>query len=164
MCMKYVNATAACYKSILMENKSIMSLNAPFNEIQSVDSVGIPCIDFFVATQIDFLGTNKEEHKKESPLEQKKKIDFIIRLTKCDSEEVNRICSDLDSFSIDLAEMNEKEQVSVACFGFVNYMRMTKVEKLPLPAGTGKYVLKILIKESESDEYTIQSMSKVTVL
>lgn len=163
--MKYVNATATCFKSVVIENNNIISFNAPFNSIKSTNNTDVLSIDnFAIVTQIDFLGTNNLSHISENPLEQKKTIDFIIRLTKCDKKEENRIGFDLDTFSINLADMYKKEQIDLACFGFLNYTRITNVDQLDLPGGTGKYVIKILVKTSNDNEYTIQSMTKLTIV
>lgn len=165
MCMKYINTTARCFKSILMENDKIISYNAPFKSIKSNSDSDVISIDTFsVVTQIDFLGTNTDSNKMENPLEQKQKIDFIIRLTKCDLDETKRIGFDLDTFSIDLEEMYDKEQVYMACFGFLNYTRITNIDKLTLPGGTGKYVIKVLAKQSNQSEYAIQSMTYLSIL
>lgn len=165
MCMKYVNTTATCYKSVVIENEKIASFNAPFMSIKSIENEsGVFLDDFTVVTQIDFLGTNNPKHKADNPLEQKKTIDFIVRLTKCVKEPSKRVAYDLDNFSIDLADMDEKQQVDLACFGFLNYTRITNVKGLDLPGGTGKYVIKILVKNAEDKEYSIQSMSKLIIL
>lgn len=164
MCMKYINTTAMCFKSVSMENDKIISYNAPFKSIKSSDNGGISVDAFSIVTQIDFLGTNNETHKYENPLEQKQHIDFIIRLTKCDKDEEKRIGLDLDLFSIDLEDMYEKNQVDMACFGFLNYTRITNVNKLSLPGGIGKYVIKVLVKDSNTNEYAIQSMTSLNIL
>ena len=163
MCMKYINATAACFKLVSMDNNKIIAYNAPFSNIKSVEENNALFIDnFSIITQIDFLGTGNAENKMENPLEMKKTVDFII--TKCDALEENRLGRDLDCFSINLAEMYEKKQVDKACFGFFNYTRITNVDKLDLPKGIGKYVIKVLIKLSEDREYTIQSMTKLIIM
>ncbi len=165
MCMKYVNATATCFKLVTMDNNKIIAYNAPFNSIKSIEENNTLSLDnFSIITQIDFLGTSSPEHQTENPLEMKKTVDFIIRLTKCDSIEENRLGKDLDCFSIDLTEMYEKKQVSKACFGFFNYTRITNVDKLDLPKGPGKYVIKVLIKDSEDTEYSIQSMTRLIIM
>lgn len=166
MCMKYVNATITCFKSVIIDNNKIISFNAPFESIKSTESENILTVDdFALVTQIDFLGTNNPMHIPDNPLEQKQQLDFIIRLTKCDKlDEEKRIGNDLDSFSIDLDDMYNKNQVNLACFGFLNYTRITNIKKLDLPGGTGKYVLKLLIKDSRESEYTIQTMTKLTII
>ena len=165
MCMKYVNTTATCYKSVVVENNAIVAFNAPFDAIKaSSENDTLYIDDFSIVTQIDFLGTNTNEHKIENPLEQNKVVDFIVRLTKCNKDDDKRIGSDLDKFSVDLGEMREKNLVTTACFDFLNYTRVTNVNRLELPGGPGRYVLKVLIKMSEDEEYTIQSMTSLNVL
>lgn len=165
MCMKYVNATATCFKLVTMDNNKIIAYNAPFNSIKSIEENNVLSLDnFSIVTQIDFLGTSSPEHKIDNPLETKKNVDFIIRLTKCDHIEENRLGRDLDCFSINLKEMYEKHQVDKACFDFFSYTRITNVDNLDLPRGTGKYVIKVLIKDSESTEYSIQSMTKLVIM
>ena len=119
MCMKYVNASARCYKAITSVDNNVMSYDIPFISIRH-DNVGtqIAISKFVIVTSIDFLGTNNEEHKSENPLESKRTLDFIIRLSKCSSDESKRIGYDLDCFSINLAEMYETDQVCKACFDF----------------------------------------------
>ena len=164
MSMKYINATAACFKSVSINNNKIVSYNAPFNQIHAVTENDTPVIDSFsIVTQIDFLGTDSSLQKADNPLEMRTTEDFIIRLTKCDPDEANRLGRDLDSFSIDLAEMYEKERVDRACLDFLSYTRITNVKKLDLPKGAGEYVIKILIKDAEDEDYSIQSIMKLTV-
>lgn len=165
MCMKYVNANATCFKSVVMDGDKIISFNAPFEVIKSTNKADAIYIeDFSVVTQIDFLGTSDSDRKMENPLEQKKTIDFIVRLTKCTRSEEGRLGFDLDSFSVNLEDMYKKNQVNTACFDFLNYTKVTNVERLALPCGTGKYVLKVLIKASEEKEYSIQSMMQLTIM
>lgn len=165
MCKKYVNASVRCFKSITLDGDKIVSYDVPFVQIRlDTDTSEISISNFYLVTTIDFLGTNNESHKKENMLESKKKLDFIIRLTKCSPDENQRIGCDLDTFSIDLNDMYEKRQVNQACFGFFNYTRNTKVDKLKLPGGSGKYVIKVLIKDADEKDYTIQSMSQLLVI
>ena len=166
MCMKYVDANTTCYKSVTMDGDKIVSLNAPFEVIKSTSADGTSFIgDFFLITQIDFLGTNDPQHKQENPLEQKRTIDFIIRLTKCSKEQEHQ-CVDLDSFSINLEEMYKNHKVCTACFDFFNYTKITNVNKVVLNNDNDsvKYVIKVLIKDSEDTEYSIQSMTQLIIV
>lgn len=165
MCMKYVNASARCYKSITSVENQVMSYDIPFVSIMhDNDATGVAISKFAIVTNIDFLGTNNEAHKHENPLEAKRTLDFIIRLTKCSGDESKRIGYDLEHFSINLAEMYETNQVDKACFDFLNYTRTTKIDKLTLPGGVGKYVIKVLVKDLEEKDYTIQAMSQLFVV
>lgn len=165
MCKKYVNVSARCYKSVTSVDNSVMSYDIPFTSIRHDDDKnGVSVSKFTIVTTIDFLGTNNETHKTENPLESKRKLDFIIRLTKCSNDENKRIGYDLEKFSIDLEDIYKNDQVNKACFDYVNYTRITKIDKLGLPGGLGKYVIKILIKDAKEDDYTIQTMSPLTVV
>lgn len=165
MCKKNVNAVIRCYKSVSTMDNHIMSYDIPFTSIKHDDVEDTMTIsDFNIVTNIDFLGTNNIEHKKNNPLEKRKKIDFILRLTKCSSDESKRIGYDLDTFSIDMKEMYDSAQVNTACFDFLNCTRTTKVDSLGIPGGTGKYVLKLLIKYEDEKEYTIQAMTSLVII
>ena len=165
MCMKYVNASARCYKCITSVENNVVSYDIPFVSIKhDNDITGISISEFAIVTSIDFLGTNNEAHIQENPLKSKRTLDFIIRLTKCSADDSKRIGYDLERFSINLAEMYATNQVSEACFDFLNYSRTTKIDKLELPGGVGKYVIKILVKDSEEKDYTIQTMSQLIVV
>jgi len=91
-------------------------------------------------------------------------IDFIIRLTKCNKLEEKRLGFDLDCFSINLKEMARCGQIENACFDFMNYTRITNIDQLDLPGESGKYVIKVLVKNSEDQTYTIQLMISLTIL
>lgn len=165
MCKKYINATTSCYKSTTILNNAIHSMNAPFRSIKSRSEDNTLCIDdFVVLTEISFIGTKNKENEFDNPLEQDKKVDFIIRLTKCDKEFENRIGLDLDKFTIDLKEIREKNQVNKACFDFYNYTRIINTGIIKLQGGTGKYVIKVLVKYAEDNDYSIQSIAPLTVL
>lgn len=75
MCMKYINANATCFKSVVMDGNKIVSFNAPFELIKSTEIDGVLYIeDFSLVTQIDFLGTSDPAHKQNNPLEHKKPL------------------------------------------------------------------------------------------
>lgn len=165
MCMKYINVTTRCYKSITTEENNIVSYDIPFTSIRCNDDENghIYINNFSIVTHINALGTNNDKHKNDNPLEKGRKLDFIIRLTKCSTDESKRIGYDLDSFTIDLGGIQESGKAERACFDFVNYTRTTNVDKLELPGGIGRYVIKVLVKDSEENEYTIQTMFQLTV-
>lgn len=160
MCMKYVNATVSCYDSIEKVNNKVLSLNLPFSTIDVEDKDPSIC-SFIVTTAISIRGTNNESERANNPIESNTNLDFVIRLTKCDSDINKRRYIDLDRFTIDLQDV----KVSQACFRFVNYSRVTEVERLKLPEGLGKYVIKVLVKKSEDsdDKFSIQSMYGITI-
>lgn len=165
MCMKYLNSTVGCYKSVTMVDDNIVSLNVPFDRMvaskANEDQVSIG--EFYVVTKFNMLGTNKEENKHLSTLEKREKLHVKVRLTKCDKDENNQRYIDLDDFVIDLDEEENKRNIHKACFPYFNYRRITRVETLNLPLGCGPYVIKILVKESADDKYTVQAMNYLLV-
>lgn len=163
MCMKYVNATVECYTDVPVDNQLPLSFNRPFNGIYaSLRQDGTKEIGGFnIVTRISLLGTAEEEHKKINLLEMRGTLDVIVRLTKCSKNEAEQLCVDLDSFSIDTKSLENK--IDRACYDFMNFTRITDVRDFTLDAGTGSYVIKILVKASTEKKYTIQSMTKLTV-
>lgn len=57
--------------------------------------------------------------------------------------------------------MKIKEQ---ACYEFYNQTRVVQVNNLFLQGGAGQYVIKVLVKESDSDKWIVQSMSMLTMI
>ena len=164
MCMKYVNAIATCFSFIEKEN-GVLTLVAPFDGIKAEENEKKePFLkEFSIQTQIDIRGTATEERKKENPLESGVTLDFIIRLTKCSPDTSQQMGYDLDTFSLNLDEKKKNNEISRACFDFLTYSRNTKITNFKLPHGRGNYVIKILIKKSQDSDYTIQSMTKLTI-
>lgn len=164
MCMKYVNASIRCYKSATAVNGVVTAYESPFVKIKCIpedDKIFIK--DFYVVTAIDFLGTNNSEHYADNPLAQKGKYDFIIRITKCSADEDERIGYDLRTFSIDIDDMYLNNLVEKACFDYANVTKTVYVDSLELPGGTGRYVIKVLVKKAEDTRYSIQSMAPLFV-
>lgn len=168
MCMKYVNATAICYDSTL-KNKdgAVYSFNGPFNTIKLIEENGRYFVrDFAIQTTVSVLGTGNETNKAENPICRGDKLRFTLRLTKCDRDPKKRLGIDLSQFEIDLKELNENDNLSVACYPYYNTMFVSFIEEIELPyVDSGKYVLKVLVRNTDnSRDDTIQSMSDFTVL
>lgn len=161
MCIKNINANISCYKSISTLNDFIVSLNAPFSSLKMNEN-NYSIDDFVVLTQFNFLGTNNIESQKSNVLFNRDKIDIIIRLTKCDTNESKRLGIDLDKFIIDLNQAYKDKQVSTACFDFYNYTRITRIDSINIPS-PGLYVIKVLIKTEKEEKYTIQAMNKLFI-
>lgn len=176
MCMKYINAIVTPYASALSTPEgAIVTLHAPLGAVRCRDiKDGKAALeDFAVVTDLNFLGTTDEAHKKENPLEQGKKIGFIIRLTKCSSEVEGRKYVDLDSFVIDLAEVKDKGWANKACFDYYNYTRLTKIPEdirwIPVDNEgrpmTGSYVLKVIVEEiGEGGKQSVQAMCPLQII
>lgn len=162
MCKKYVNANVSCYKSISTVDNHILSLNAPLSSLKiNKNNKGVD--NFVIVTKFNFLGTNNSASQRNNVLFNREKINIIIRLTKCDEDVNKRLGNDIDKFTIDLEQAYNDKQVSVACFDFYDYTRVTNVDCITELPKAGLYVIKVLIKTESEEKYTIQSMSKFLV-
>lgn len=164
MCMKNLNINTCCYKNVTMQNETVLSFDRPITGVVFDKTLDGKLIadSFFVETKINILGTNNEDHKADNLLEQRKSLDFIIRLTKRDKDPEKQIYKDLDTFTIHLSQM--ESAIEQACFPFFNYTRVTRVKDLELDGGAGSYILKVLVRESgTSDKMIIQSMNIITM-
>lgn len=167
MCMRYVNATARCYDSVLTRDNTILSFSGPFNRIVGQERDGKVYIpSFSILTEIAIMGTAKEDNKALNPVESGKTLHFTLRLTKCDKDPEKQMGLDLEKFEIDLKGLNEQGCLSVACYPFYNELRVTRVNGILFPEfDTGKYVLKVLVNETGNPkDDMIQSMSAFTVI
>ncbi len=168
MCMRYVNATARCYDSVLTrDNNTIVSFSGPFNRIEGEYHDGKMCVpNFSILTEIAIMGTSKDENKPFNPVESGKTLHFTLRLTKCDKDPEKQMGLDLDKFDIDLNSLKESGRLSLACYHFYNELRVTRVKGIVFPEfDTGKYVLKVLVNETgNSNDDIIQSMTDFMVI
>lgn len=168
MCMKYINSIVECYLSTSYNSQEQpIAFYYPFNTITaSKEENGSFSIgDFSIKTGICVLGTDNPLHFNENPIAQGARLHFTIRLTKCAKDPKNRLGIDLDEFDIDLAKVKDDELYSQACYPFLNYNRITKIEKIALPPnGFGGYVLKVLVRDNLSHkEDSIQTMLEFNV-
>ena len=168
MCMKYINSTVECYLSTSYNSQEQpIAFYYPFNTITAVKeedgsfSIG----GFSIKTGICVLGTDNPLHFDENPIVQGARLHFTIRLTKCARDPKKRLGIDLDEFDIDLTKVKDEDVFSQACYPFLNYNRITKIEKITLPPdGFGGYVLKVLVRDNLSHkEDSIQTMHEFAV-
>ena len=164
MCMKPLNVNTCCYKNVTTKDNKLVSFDQPFSGIvlNHTDEGKFTTGDFVVVTQINVMGTNQEDHKLDNPLEQRKSLDFIIRLTKRDKDPAKQIGVDLDAFTVNLQE--QEAAIERACYQFFNLTRVTRVKDFEVIGGPGNYIIKVLVKETESDKWIIQNMYLVNLL
>lgn len=175
MASKYINATTTPYHSVTIHKDSgaILSLNAPLIAINSVfDKAGRAYLpEFYVVTDMTFIGTSEEACLPENPLHNGKKIDVTIRLTRCSEDPNKTAYVDLDSFTIDLAQVRKDGQLKQACWEFYNYTRITKVgngviqlsEKEDGTPAYGPYVLKVIIQEGDDTPLFVQGITSMEI-
>lgn len=168
MCMKYINSTVECYVSTSYNSQEQpIAFYFPFNTTTAtMEEDGSYSIGgFHIKTGICVLGTDNPSHLHENPITNEATIHFTIRLTKCAKDPNDRLGIDLDEFDIDLSKIKDDEAYSQACYPFINYNRITKIEKITLPPKPfGGYVLKVLVRDNLSHgEDSIQTMFALTV-
>lgn len=164
MCMKYVNASARCFREIQFDGNNIVSYSMPFTNLKAEKVNNKYYIkNFYVSVIIDMIGTSNEENNSINPLSQKEIYDFIVRITHCSRDTNQQICYDLQKFSINLEDMYNSQLVNKACFDFYNCSKNIFIDSLELPCGPGKYVIKTLIKKHSDEEYVIQAMTPLFV-
>lgn len=168
MCMRYVNATARCFDSVLTrDNDTIVSFSGPFDTIEGFIRDGKMCVpSFSILTEIAVMGTAKKENQGINPVESGKTLHFTLRLTKCDKDPEKQMGLDLEKFDIDFRSLKENNSLSIACYQFYNELRVTRVNGIVFPVfDTGKYVLKVLVNDTGNpDDDVIQSMTAFTVV
>lgn len=167
MCMKYVNATTRCYRSIVQDGQGgLQSFVAPFDTLHGESQNGhIVIRNFSVQTEVTIMGTSNKDNENDNPISRGDNLHFTLRLTKCDKDLQKRLGIDLDSFDINLRELKEKNLLLHACYPFYTAMRITNVKEIEFPTfDSGKYVLKVLVRSTDdAKDDTIQSMSTLTV-
>lgn len=164
MCMKNVNVTTCCYKNVTTKDNLVISYNEPFTGLvlNRNQDCKVTTGAFVVVTQINIMGTNNEEHKQQNPMEQRSSIEFVIRLTKRDKDPEKQLGVDLDSFTINLKEL--EGSIDQACYPFLNYTRVTKINDLELVSGPGHYVIKVMVRDSSDEKLIIQSLNLVNMI
>ncbi len=164
MCKKYVNVTVDCFGDIESCDLEPIVFKYPFDKIitdKVCDSYRTKA--FHLVTNINVLGTSDETKKKNNVLYMDDgKLDFIVRLTKCDPDTSKRSFYDLDEFQLNVKELRERNKVDGACFEFVNYSQITMVPPIDLQV-PGMYVIKVLIKEGKEKDYSVQFIKKLIV-
>lgn len=160
MCMKYVNINAQCFDNSVSQywfgNGALSSFVRSIK--CSEESEGVYRVDKFgIALFINIRGS--ESDKLHNPLEQKKKLDFKVRLTRLSKDVKEQLSYDLTSFSIDLSDEN---LIQKACFPYVDLIKTVNVNNLELQSA-GDYVIKVLVKEADEDLYDIQITHQLSI-
>lgn len=152
MCMKYVNVNVQCFEintNAIFGNREFSSLLDSVKAEQKNDKYSIG--GFSIVTFINIRGTINEGTI-DNPLNNKENLDFRIRLTKLNEDKSKQTSYNLKDFSIDLSD---NSVVHKACFDYMERIEITNVDGLVLDE-LGAYVIKVLVKASNSDMYDVQ--------
>lgn len=165
MCRKNVNAIVKLYDYVSIGNSQNGNslFKNQFDTIKvSFDENSKPFIGgFSIITDINLLGTSKEENKAQNYIESKIPARFKIRLTKLNKNQDMQYSWDLDTFEINPSTENI---IQKACVSFINHTQVTHIDKIILKENDyiGKYAIKVLISENEQ-QWIIQSLSNFTI-
>ncbi len=167
MCMKYVNAFVGCCESVVRDDENqILSYQGPFNSIRAKEDADKNAIiaDFSVVTHVNLMGSS-DEHASDNIILNEGKLSVTIRLTKCIKNVSDPPGIDLDSFELDVKDLQRRNKISKACYPFLNYTRVTRIDKVSIPpdVGVGNYVIKVLVSADDNPVQVIQSMSALQI-
>ena len=160
MCMKYINANVSFFKSIFIENNAVTKIERSFDTILAKKNEKNEYIvsDFSLLTNLNIIGTNNSEEQKNHVLYRKNNLKVKLRLTKCSTDVSKQLGSDIDSFELDFSKIEPEK----ACYPFYCYTRVTHMNGIDVPE-LGAYVVKVLVKDDSTQDYTIQSMRRLII-
>ena len=152
MCMKYINTNVQCFSTSIKDLFGNIGFSSILESVKSEQRDSKFVIDnFSIVTFVNVRGTQSESNP-DNPVDNGKKLNFRIRLTKLSENEEEQISYDLKDFDIDLSDNSIIKQ---ACFKYAERIEVTTIDKLELDAN-GAYVIKILVKDSEKELYDVQ--------
>lgn len=156
MCMQYLNANVALFKTVKKNNNDVMGFLEPFDCIAADCSNKVLSIkDFNIITYINLLESNQK--KASNILDNREELQVCLRLTKCTKDLDERLSIDLDKFKI--ITKDSEDIVYDACVPYLNFKRITYVDNIELDISNprGSYVIKVLAKRPNDEKYTVQS-------
>ena len=160
MCMKYINTNIQCFDNSFSQywlgNGALSSF---IDRVKSSkdDKDKYKVEKFGIAVFINIRGSKSDARN--NPLEQKKKLEFKIRLTRLSKNSQEQLSYDLSKFVIDLSDAN---LIKRACFDYVDIIKTIYVNDLELESA-GDYVIKVLIKEESAKLFDIQMVHHLSV-
>lgn len=163
MCKSNINIIANLYKNYTDEN-NIKTFEAPFDTIIATKEEGMSYIEnFFIVIDYRILGTSDEKKKNDNVLINKKNLKIKLRLYKLSSDPSKQYFTDLTETNVDLG--SDDIHISHACVDYVSLRQLLKVKRINLEdkIGLGNFVLKILIKTEEEEQWTVQSLTPLRI-
>lgn len=153
MCMENTNAICKLYDHVIggESDYSKFTYQNQFNGIAlKFNESGIPYIGgFFVVTDLNFLGTTKEDKKATNVVNSKIPVRCQIKMTRVSRNPDKQLSWILDEFTID---PNTEGMIRrVACVETMDYTRVTPVDQILLNGSDYEceYVIKVLLKSEE---------------
>ena len=169
MCMKYVNATVGLFNSVETgPNGSIVSFRGAFDYLRAqLDSSGeLFSGNFVVVTHLNLLGTDNVNNVAGCHIEQKQGIlEVFVKLARVSANVEERKVRLLGQFDLDLKELEDSGQIRQACFHYLNYRRVTRIDRMVFEPGPGSYVIKVEVRwKGEESPLAVQALYPLTVV
>lgn len=167
MCVQNVNATVSLFSDIRnVDIQGAQEFIRPFDIIVSKNVNGNTYIGgFYIVIDITLLSTTNEGKKDTNVVYNSEKMDVLIRLTKPSKNEEKILSLDIDEFVIDAS--NESIVKKNACVPYINFKKIKKINtnaiQLSPKAGTGDYVLKVLVKRFCDQDWNVQSIYNLRI-
>lgn len=161
MCMKYVNVNVQCFDLNPLRlggNNVLSSLVDTIHCTQQKKNNKYKLENFSIIVFVNVRGTGKGNNP-DNPVDGRKNLDFKVRLTKLSKNVETQTSYDLHSFKMDLSKSEIRHK---ACFEYCEAIEAINVSGLLLD-DPGKYVIKILVKDSETQLYDVQLVHPIDI-
>ena len=156
-----VNITGNLYKSLTIK-KGYKAFEFPFDTIVSnKEGRKLYISDFYIVLNFSLLGTNIEEHKEENLINNKGKLELLLRISNVSLEENKRKYSNITKLEVDLQD-NQRYIISPinAEVNFSTYRETFYITEITLDneVGLGDYIIEILVKTTSNEKWKLQSL------
>ena len=155
---KYINAIA----NIVMEPVSLFPDEALIfvHTIRTDEEDPSKMHEFRCYCEVNVVGTIDGDE--ENPIDNKKNLQFKVRVTKLSDIKEEQLCIDLFEFEIDCSDEKLIEKDNY--LKHINYRALIDVPSLKNIPCKGKYSLRVLVKENTDDKYEVQSTTVFNVI
>ena len=159
--MLKINAVCRCYKELIYDAKGkIIAYEYPFDgiKVKKLKKGNFQVPEFYIVVDLCI----KDKFEEENPIftDANEKLDFEIRLTKCDMDEDKRNYFTILSFCITPTYLVDRGFSRQTSMDVVNYREIITVPKIDVDC-TGDYVLKVLYNDKDS-KLTAQCATPIT--
>ena len=156
-----VNITGNLYKSLTIK-KGYKAFEFPFDTIvANKEGRKLYISDFYILLNFSLLGTNIEEHKEENLINNKGKLELLLRISNVSLEENKRKYSNITKLEVDLQD-NQRYIISPinAEVNFSTYRETFYITEITLDneVGLGDYIIEILVKTTSNEKWKLQSL------
>lgn len=153
MCMPSVNAIVELYRVAGDENSPYQ-----FFDTFVISKTQKALYDFNMVVTINLMGTNNESKEAENIVNRNGIQYFLIRVVRYSETNEEVAYMDIDRFSVDTSASDVRRYYAVV--PYVNYKRTIHIDEMMLQDDPcGYYVIKVLTKADQDEQWNTQSMS-----